>query len=118
MAKFPRVEVNAIFARDELNRSNRAKGLEFLAQAGDGPIARELREAVQKRGRQPFGAKHLWWEIGSDNDEMRSAGMSSKARYSALALKYHMNDEARLKTSIAKYERAAAEIAAINEENR
>lgn len=117
MAKFPHVEVMAILARDELNRSHRAKGLEFLAQAGDGPIARELRAAVQKRGRQPFGAKHLWWGIGADNDELRQRGMGYEERRKELGVRY-MLDVTQIATALAKYERAIEEIRTIEEENR
>lgn len=116
MAKFPRIEVNAIWARDELNHGNRTKGLELLAKAGDGPIARELRSAVEKRGRQPFGAKHLWWEIGAVNDELRHAGMSYEDRRAELGARY-MLDVTQIATAIAKYERAVEEIASIHAEN-
>jgi len=116
MAKFPKVEVSAILAREELNRGRREKGLEFLAKAGDGPIAQELRAAVKRRGRQPFGAKHLWWEIGAVNDEMRSAGIGYEDRRKKLGAKY-MLDVTQVATALAKYERAAAEIREIDEEN-
>lgn len=118
MAKLPIIEIKAHWARDELHKGNREKGLAFLAEAGDGPIARELRAAIGKRGRPPFGASHRWWDIGIDNDEMREAGVPHAERMHRLALHYRLNDESKLKTAIAKYERAMDEVRSIDEENR
>lgn len=118
MAPLPKIEIKAHLARDELHKGNRKKGLALLAAAGDGPIARELRAATAKRGRQPFGASHRWYEIGIDNEEMREAGVPHAERLRRLALHYRLNDEAKLKTAIAKYERAMDEVRAIDEENR
>jgi len=117
MVKLPPVEIAAINARDELNRGNREKGLEFLAQAGDGPIARELRAAVQKRGRQPFGAKHLWWNIGHDNDELTRLGVSREDRLETLSVKYRLGDKSKIATALAKYNKALEEIREIDYEN-
>tara|TARA_A100001391_G_scaffold12331_3_gene7261 strand:+ start:6863 stop:7219 length:357 start_codon:yes stop_codon:yes gene_type:complete len=118
MAKLPKIEIKALWAQDELHRGNREKALAYLAEAGDGPLARELREATKKRGRQPFGASHLWWDIGIDNDVMRQAGKSYAERLKELSRTYRIYDEAKLKTAIAKYERAADELHALEEENR
>jgi hypothetical protein len=118
MAKLPKIEIKALWARDELHKLNREEGLVLLAEAGDGPIARELRAATAKRGRQPFGASHRWWDIGIDNDEMRDAGVPHAERMRRLALQYRLNDDSKLKTAIAKYERAMEEYRAISDENR
>ncbi|TGV89763.1 hypothetical protein EN792_006285 [Mesorhizobium sp. M00.F.Ca.ET.149.01.1.1] len=113
MAKLPPIEVRAILARDELHRgkAHREKALAFLAEAGDGPLAQELRAAVSKRGRQPFGAKHRWWEIGVDNDDLRDIGMGYEERRIELAARY-MLDVTQIATALGKYERAIEEIRA------
>ncbi|TIV73080.1 MAG: hypothetical protein E5V89_02235 [Mesorhizobium sp.] len=119
MSKLPPIEVKAILARDELHRgkTHREKALKFLAEAGDGPLARELRVAVSKRGRQPFGSTHRWWEIGVDNDELRDLGIGYEERRVALAARF-MLDVTQIATALAKYERALEEIRAADETPR
>lgn len=114
MAKLPQLEIVVSWAWDELHRGNRKKALELLAKAGDGPGARELRELVKKRGRQPFGAKHLWWDIGVENDLMRSQGVSYAERLERLALQFRYNDISKLKTAINAYEVAREEIRSLD----
>ncbi|MGE8103569.1 hypothetical protein ACQKP1_07730 [Allorhizobium sp. NPDC080224] len=120
MAKLPPIEVNAILAREELHKGkgSRDKALELLEAAGDGPLAQELRDQVKKRGRQPFGAKHRWWDIGTRNDELLAAGASYAERLETLAREFHLSDESKVKTAIAQYERAYAARRRIDEENR
>lgn len=118
MAKLPKIEVKAHWARDELHKgkAHRDKALAFLADAGDGPLARELREAVKKRGRQPFGAKYRWWEIGIDNDELTEHGMGREARLAKLGADYMLHPR-QVEDALAKYNEAVEEIRAVNAEN-
>lgn len=90
-----------------------------VAEEKAGPQELTLLDSLRnaKRGRQPYGAKHRWIEIGRDNEEMREAGLSHAERMKALALKYHLSDEAKLKTAIAQYEAGMEEARRIlNEE--
>lgn len=124
MARLPPLDVRAHWIRDALHRGDRPRALamidEAIASGKAGAETRALAEYLRtaKRGRPPFGAKHLWYEIGLDNDEMREAGKSGEERYAAIALKYRMNDISKIKTAIAKYERAMDEVRAIDQENR
>lgn len=111
--------------RDLLNRGQRAEALTLFESAKvEGRCSREMDELEiylkgARRGRQPFGAKHLWIEIGSDNDSLRSDGVSYAERLEKLSLKYRMSDESKIKMAISKYERALEETRRINdEENR
>lgn len=121
MAKLPPIDVRAHWILDALHRGDRPRALKLIddaiasgrAGAKTLEIAEYLRSA--KRGRQPFGAKHLWWDIGVDNDEMRAAGVGYADRLQRLALKYRLADESKLKMAIAKYEEAAEEIRAIDD---
>lgn len=120
MAKLPPIEINAILAREELHKGkgSRDKALKLLEEAGDGPLAQELREQVKKRGRQPFGAKHRWWDIGTRNDELAAGGASYAERMDILAREFHLGDESKIKTAIAQYERAYEAKRLADEENR
>ena len=117
MARLPKIEIKAHRAREELHKGNREKGLAFLAEAGDGPIARELRAATAKRGRQPFGASHRWYDIGVDNEELTERGWSREDRLEELGAAYMLNPR-QIETALAKYNRAIEELRTIEEENR
>ncbi len=118
------IDTAAFWACDALHRGNRERALSIIGAAVESgnasleilALAEFLRTA--RRGRQPFGAKHLWYEIGSDNEEMRDSGMAGAARYNALALLYRINDHSKLKTAIAKFERTMAVVRAIDEDER
>lgn len=116
MAKLPPFEVRAIWAKDELNKgkANREKALRFLAEAGDGPLARELRASINKRGRQPFGAKHRWWDIGTENDDLTAQGMGYEDRVAELGARFMLHPR-QIEEAIAKYGNAAEEIRAIDQ---
>lgn len=121
MAKLPPIDVRAHWIRDALHRGDRTVALAMIDEAiASGKAGREtlaLAEYLRtaKRGRQPFGAKHRWYEIGVDNDEMRDAGKTGEERYATLALKYRINDVSKIKTAIARYERAMDEVRSIEE---
>ena len=125
MAPLPKkFDARAHWIRDLLHQGNRDEALALLndavASGRAGAETRALAEylATAKRGRQPFGAKYRWIEIGQDNDEWRSEGMSYEHRLNRLALKYRLNDPAKIKTAIRRYEVACEETRAIDEENR
>ncbi|MDX8495862.1 hypothetical protein RFN29_30405 [Mesorhizobium sp. VK22B] len=109
-------EAEAHQIRDLLHAGLRVEALQMLeaviaggsAGADTMELANFLRSA--SRGRQPFGARHRWTEIGAENDELRSAGMNYEDRLTALSVKYRLGDESKVKTAIAKYE-AAMDIA-------
>lgn len=123
MAKLPPIDVQVFWIRDLLNRGQREQALARLEQvlasgkAGAETLALAEYLRTAKRGRQPFGAKNLWFDIGVDNDEMRSKGISHADRMERLALSYRVNDLAKLKTYIAKYEKCMDELRA-DENNR
>ena len=119
MAKLPPIEIRAHWAHDDLDKGkvHREKALSFLREAGDGPLARELRDTVKKRGRQPFGAMHRWWDIGVDNDQLEGAGIGRQERLDRLAVSYMLNPR-QVETALAKYNRAIDEIRAVAGENR
>lgn len=119
MAKLPPIEVKALWALEELHKGkpHREKALSFLREAGDGPLARELRDTVNRRGRQPFGGTHRWWDIGVDNDDLVLQGMDYDDRCVVLGHKFMLNPR-QIESALAKYNRAVDEIRAIAEENR
>jgi hypothetical protein len=77
-------------------------------------LADYLRTA--KRGRPPFGAKHLYWDIGVENDILRSAGKRYEQRMSILGASY-MLDVTQVELAIAKYEIVSSEISELNRES-
>jgi len=125
MAKLPPdLDLDAVWIEEAMHRGDRARALEMLEEAiASGKAGKETIEIAEylrtaKRGRQPFGAKHLWPDIGADNDEMRDAGMSHADRMDRLKAKYRVYDESKLRTWCAKYDLAMDEIRAIDWENR
>jgi len=125
MAKLPPdLDLDAVWIEEAMHRGDRETALKLLDRsiargtAGKDTmrLAGYLRGA--KRGRQPFGAKHRWVEIGRDDEEMRARGVPHAERMEKLALLYRLNDESKLKTAIAQYNKLMAEISAIDEENR
>ena len=114
MAKLPPVDLNAIWIRDLLHRGRRdearARLQTVIASGKAGPETRALADYLDsaKRGRQPFGASHLWYEIGIANDELRDAGVTYAERLAQLGVNYIMA-ERQVETAIAKFE-AAMEI--------
>lgn len=125
MAPLPRkFDARAHWIRDALHHGDRKRALSMLddaiasGKAGNETIALAEYLRAAKRGRQPFGAKHLWYDIGLDNDMLRDQGMSHADRMAELSRKYHVYDESKLRTWCAKYERTMEEIRTIDEENR
>jgi hypothetical protein len=122
MAKLPPIDTRAHWIRDALNRGDRPHALQLLEAAlksgkpGKETIALAEYLRTAKRGRQPFGSKHLWYDIGRDNDELRGAGVPYDERLQRLSLAYHLNDQSKLKTAIAKYEAAMEAVRAIDRE--
>ncbi|TCU13087.1 hypothetical protein [Rhizobium sullae] len=120
MAKLPPIDTEAFWIRDLLHRGKRADALARLRAVIDagraGPEAKALAEylATAKRGRQPFGATHLWYEIGIDNDEMRTAGVGYEERMDKLGGRF-MLAKTQIETAVAKYE---ASMDALREEAR
>jgi len=118
MAKLPPIDIHAHWIREMLHRGQRTEALariQKLMETGKaGHETRALAEFLARagKGRQPFGAKHLWPDIGADNDAMRARGMSYEDRLSELSRIYRINDHAKIKTAIATYESAMAEIQA------
>ncbi|PBB94951.1 MULTISPECIES: hypothetical protein [unclassified Mesorhizobium] len=113
MAPLPKkFDAKAHQIRDLLHAGLRLEALQLLesviASGSAGADTMELASFLRSapRGRQPFGAKHRWAEIGAENDELRSAGMSYEARLAALSVKYRLGDESKVKAAIAKYEAA------------
>lgn len=110
--------------RDLLNRGERAEAIDRIKEAKRagtaGAETLKLADylATAKRGRQPFGSKHLWYDIGRDNDCLRSEGMKYEDRIQKLSEKYRLGDKSKLKTAIAEYERGMEETRRINDENR
>lgn len=121
VAKLPPIDVHAHWIRDLLHRGRREEALDrlhkVLASGKAGAETRALAEylATAKRGRQPFGARHLWYEIGIDNDDLRAKGMPYAERLAELAARYMIADR-QLKAAIARYEAAMDEIRAIDPE--
>jgi hypothetical protein len=117
MAKLPPIDVPAHWIRILLHQGKREEALawinDLIASGKAGAETRALAEylATAKRGRQPFGSKHLWPEIGAENDEMRSAGIPYERRLEELSIKYRLGDQAKVKLAIAKWEAAMEEIA-------
>jgi hypothetical protein len=117
MAKL-NVDVEAIWIRDLLNRGKREEALSCIQQAlarGDaGPDVKALAEYLQKArpGRQPFGAKHRWVDIGRDNDEMRDDGIPYEDRLKELGDRYRLTEK-KVEEAIAQWERGMEETRAI-----
>lgn len=115
MAKIPPIDVQAYWIRDLLHRGRRQEALDRLqtimasGKAGTETVALAEYLATAKRGRQPFGATHLWYEIGTDNDELRDSGASYEERMSKLGSRY-MLARTQIETAIAKFEAAMEEI--------
>jgi hypothetical protein len=114
MAKLPKIDAEAIWIRDLLNKGKghreaaKARADAAVARGNAGEETKKLAADLgnTKRGRQPYGAKHRWVEIGQDNEEMLEAGLSDQERFAEISKKYHLNDESEIKTAIAKYRRA------------
>lgn len=125
MAKLPKIDVEAIWIRDLLNRGKnfrqaaKARAAAAVASGKAGEETKKLAAelATTKRGRQPYGAKHRWIEIGQDNEDMLEAGLSDRERFAIISKKYHLNDESEIKTAIAKYRRAIEIVRADSEEH-
>jgi hypothetical protein len=117
MAKLPPIEIKAIWARQELNmgKAHRDKALAFLREAGDGPIAQELRTITARKGRQPFGSSHLWWEIGIRKEELLADGVGYYAGCKQLGVEF-MLEARQIETALAKYNRACEEIMLISQD--
>jgi hypothetical protein len=117
MAKLPPIDVPAHWIRNLLHHGKREEALawinDLIASGKAGAETRALAEylATAKRGRQPFGSKHLWPEIGAENDELRSAGVSYEQRLEMLSLKYRLGDKTKVKIAIARWEAALEEVA-------
>ncbi len=111
MAKLPPIDLPAIWIRDALNRGDREKALRLLDEAiaagRAGPSTLELAGYLRgaKRGRQPFGASYLWWDIGRDSDELAEQGMTRESRLEALGVRYMLAPR-QVETALAKYNRA------------
>jgi hypothetical protein len=121
MGKLPLVDLPAIWARDALNRGDRERGLAIIRKAVEtgkaGPDTLALAEITSKRGRQPFGKKHLWYDIGQRNDELIAADWSYEARITELK-KFGIADPHEIAKVLAKYNRAVEDLRRIEEENR
>ncbi|WFU89018.1 hypothetical protein QA644_08240 [Rhizobium sp. CC1099] len=120
MAKLPPIDVHAYWVRNLLHRGKRPEALARLNAAIDsgkaGPETIALADylANAKRGRQPFGATYLWYEIGIDNDEMRAAGIAYDERMDRLGGRY-MLAKTQIETAVAKFE---ASMDAVRNEER
>jgi hypothetical protein len=64
------------------------------------------------RGRQPYGARHRWYEIGTENAVLRDQGVPYAERLQRLASKFRLGDQSKVATAIAVYERAREAAAA------
>lgn len=112
MAKLPPIDTQAHWIRDLLHRGRRKEALARINRAIErGSAGRETLELAEylasaKRGRQPFGSKHLWADIGMENDDMRDAGVPYEERLRSLSVKYRMGDLAKVKQAISTYESA------------
>jgi hypothetical protein len=120
MAKLPPIDTQAHWIREMLHKGQREEArvriIELLATGRAGAETQKLAAEVfaAKRGRQPYGAKHLWFEIGQDNEELRDAGKSYEERMMELGGRYLLAKNA-LEIAIAKYESAMIEIRAEND---
>lgn len=124
MAPLPKpFDAKVHWIKDLLHRGKRAEALVMLEEAlADGTAGEETRELADylrtaKKGRQPFGATHLWYEIGRDNEDLIDQGMSYGDRLKELGVRYLLNPT-QIATSLGKYTRAMDEISSIEEENR
>ncbi len=115
-------DARLIWIKDDLHAGRRQDALAKIdAAMASGTATPELQALADylssaKRGRQPFGAKHRWIEIGQHNDELRNEGMSHADRMAALALEFRLNDEAKIKTAISTWERSNAAYPAATDE--
>ncbi|MGH6774580.1 hypothetical protein [Brucella tritici] len=124
MAPLPKpFDAKVHWIKDLLHRGKRAEALQMLEKAlTDGTAGEETRALADylrsaKKGRQPFGTKHLWFDIGRDDEDMQEQGMSRQERMSVLKEKYKVYDETKFSTWINMYERAMDEIRLIESEN-
>ncbi|QND59840.1 hypothetical protein [Mesorhizobium huakuii] len=123
MAPLPKgFDAHSFWILDLLHRGKRKEAKEriikVLATGRAGPETQKIAAEVfaPKRGRQPYGAKHLWFEIGTENDIMRGAGVAYERRMDDLGGRY-MLAKTQIEIAIAKYEAAMIEIRAENEAN-
>ena len=112
MAKLPSpIDPRAHEIRNDLHRGNRKEALAKIAEliesgkAGAETTALAAHLSSAGKGRQPFGAKHRWYEIGELNETMRDLGVPHKERLEKLKTDFRLKDESALKTAIADYER-------------
>ena len=123
MAKLPFVDLPAIRAKEALHWGNRPRALQILRKAVEtGKAGKETLELVEylstaKRGRQPFGRKHLWYLIGQRNEELADAGWTYDTRIEELK-SFGLATREDIAKALATYARAMEEIRAIEEEER
>lgn len=124
MAKLPKpFDVEEFWIRNLLHRGRREDAIAKLQAAIDsgnaGAETLELAEYLRTagRGRQPFGVKHLWIEIGALYEQMKDDGIPRSERFQALRRAYPANDESDYRKMIGKYRRAIAIYHNIIQEN-
>ena len=124
MAPLPKpFDAKVHWIKDLLHHGKRAEALVMLEKAlADGTAGEETKALAEylraaKKGRQPFGMKHLWFDIGRDDEDMQQQGISRPERMAALKAKYKVYDETKFSTWINMYERAMDEIRLIESEN-
>ncbi|MDT3379197.1 hypothetical protein RNI52_17830 [Labrys neptuniae] len=113
----------AHWIKKDLHRGRREEALariaELIESGRAGTETRALAEQLAKagKGRQPFGAKHLWIEIGEENERLRDAGIGYDERLAKLGGIYLLSAR-HLKTALRTYRVAMEEVRRIDEENR
>lgn len=123
MAKLPFVDLPAIWAKEALHWGERERSLQILRKAVEtGKAGKETLELLQylltaKRGRQPFGRKHLWYLIGQRNEELTDAGWAYDARIEDLK-SFGLASREDIAKALSKYAKVMAEVRAIEEAER
>jgi hypothetical protein len=85
--------------------------------AGADTLALAQYLSTAKRGRQPFGATHLWYEIGLDNEDLRDQSVGFESRMERLGRNYLLNPR-QIEAAVAKFERTMDEARALDKENQ
>jgi hypothetical protein len=126
MAPLPKpFDARVHWIREKLHLGLRTEAVAMIeaavaaGSAGADTLALAQYLSTAKRGRQPFGTTHLWYEIGLDNDELREAGVGYEGqdgRMERLGRKYQLNPR-QIEAAVAKFERAMDEARAVDEEN-
>lgn len=124
MAPLPKTfDLEAMRLRTRLHKGEREavkqRCAEILTEGRNRPEIQRLSDEIAgaKRGRPATGAKHLWFEIGERNEDLRDKGEKYEVRLEILSKEFELTDVSKIKTILAKYRKAMEEYAELTRDD-